>query len=427
MRCKKLFNRRTGAGFMAALMAAALVAAMPAYASEEEENVLETETETETETTGTSSAAARGDAAVDMSTAYPGTTVKAGESVTFSLNFASLDGAGHDVSLSTESLPDGWSGYFRGDNNQITRVHVGGADTDSTSLEGLADYNLTVPAEAEEGSYEVTLLAEDDNGGADLLELEVTVSAEDVGESTFTSEYPEQQGATGSTFTFDTTIVNNRGTDQTYSLSADVPDGWQASFTPSDDSTAVSSIQVAADSSQGVTVTVTPPETVEKGDYEISCSAVSANDTLNTDLTVSITGTYSLEISTPDQRLSFDAYANKQASVTLSITNTGNVDLSNVNLTSSAPTDWEVTFSESTIDTLEAGATKEVTAYVTPAEDAITGDYVTSITASNSESTASADFRVSVKTSTTWGIAAVAIIVVLVFALGVIFKKYGRR
>ena len=132
-------------------------------------------------------------------------------------------------------------------------------------------------------------------------------------------------------------------------------------------------------------------------------------------------------MSTPDQLLSFDAYENEESTVTLSITNTGNVDLTNVNLSSSAPTGWEVSFSESAIDTLEAGATREVTAYVTPGENAMTGDYVTTITATNAETTASADFRVSVKTSTVWGVAAVAIIVVLVCILGVIFKKYGRR
>jgi uncharacterized membrane protein len=184
---------------------------------------------------------------------------------------------------------------------------------------------------------------------------------------------------------------------------------------------------VEAGSSQGLTVTVTPSETVEKGEYDIHCTAVSANDTLKTDLSVEIIGTYSVSLSTPDQRLSFDAQAGKQSSVTLTVTNTGNVDLDNLNLTSSAPTDWDVTFSESTIDTLEAGASKEITAYVTPSEDAITGDYVTAISISNSESSSSAEFRVSVKTSTTWGFAAAGIIVVLVLGLAAIFKKYGRR
>ena len=122
-----------------------------------------------------------------------------------------------------------------------------------------------------------------------------------------------------------------------------------------------------------------------------------------------------------------DAYADKETSVTLSITNNGNVDLTNLNLTSTAPTNWDVSFSESTIDTLEAGATKEVTAYIKPAQDVVTGDYVTDITIKNDSASSMAEFRVSVKTPTTWGIVAVAIIVVLVAVLAGIFKKFGRR
>ena len=246
-------------------------------------------------------------------------------------------------------------------------------------------------------------------------------------QSTFTAEYPEQQGASGTTFSFDTTLVNNRATDQSYSLSAEVPSGWQVTFTPSGESTNVASLNVDTGSSQGLTVTVTPPQDVEKGDYTIPISAISAEDSLSQDLSVSITGTYNVSLSTPDGRLSLDAYADKETSVTLSVTNNGNVDLNNLNLTSTAPTDWEVSFSESTIDTLEAGATKEVTAYIKPAQDVITGDYVTDITIKNDSASSMAEFRVSVKTPTTWGIVAVAIIVVLVVVLAGIFKKFGRR
>ena len=289
------------------------------------------------------------------------------------------------------------------------------------------DFSLTVPEDAEDGTYTIELQADGGKGASDTLELAVTVSKEEALQSTFTSEYPEQQGASGTTFTFDTTIVNNRATEQSYALAADVPTGWQATFTPSGETTNVASLTVDAGQSQGVTVTVTPPDDVEKGDYSIPVTAISSEDNLSEDLSVSITGTYDVSLSTPDGRLSLDAYADKESTVTLSVTNNGNVDLTNLNLTSSAPTDWEVTFSESTIDTLEAGATKEITATIKPAQDVITGDYVTSISIKNDEASSSADFRVSVKTSTTWGIAAIAIIVVLVAVLGMIFKKFGRR
>lgn len=65
---------------------------------------------------------------------------------------------------------------------------------------------------------------------------------------------------------------------------------------------------------------------------------------LTTDLKVVITGTYGLKTGNPDGRLSFDAYANRESDVTLNITNTGNVDLENVSLNSSAPSNWTVTY-----------------------------------------------------------------------------------
>lgn len=397
MKRVKGLRAKTYAGMAAALIAAALAVPAPVFAAEE--------------------------SGVDMSTDYPGITVKAGETVSFPLSFLSLDGEGYEVALSAEELPEEWSGYFKGDSSQVSKVYVSGEEP----VNELASYNLTVPAEAEEGVYAVELLADAGAGGKDTLELEVTVSLEEAGESNFSSEYPEQQGVTGTSFSFDATIVNNRSTNQSYSLSAQAPEGWQVTFTPSGESANVASLSVDAGSSQGLTVAVTPPENVEKGDYTIPCTAISANDTLTEELMVSITGTYGVTLSTPDGRLSMDAYENKETSVTLTVTNSGNVDLTNLNLSSSAPTDWEVRFEESTIDTLEAGATKEITAYVKPCENAITGDYVTSLSVSNSETSASADFRVSVKTSTTWGLAAVGVIVVLVCALGFIFKKYGRR
>ena len=103
------------------------------------------------------------------------------------------------------------------------------------------------------------------------------------------------------------------------------------------------------------------------------------------------------------------------------------MDLTNLQLSSSASTDWNVRFDETTIDTLEAGAAKEITAYIQPSEDAIIGDYVTAITVSNEHTSSEVDLRVSVKNHTTWGVVAILIIIVLAAGLGVVIRKYGRR
>lgn len=359
---------------------------------------------------------------VDMSTAYPGIMMKAGDTVTFDLDFLSLDGQAYEVALSTETIPEDWIGYFKGKSNTISKVHVGAGEEDG---EDLADYSLTVPADAQDGVYQVKLKADAGAGKTDVLELEISVTAEEYGESNFTSEYPEQQGASGTTFTFDTTIVNNRAEAQSYSLSADAPIGWQVTFTS--DSTSVTSVPIEAGASADVKVTVTPTETVAQGEYSIPVSAVSASDSMDMDLAVSITGTYDVQLTTDDGLLSCDAYANEDTAVTLVVTNNGNVDLTDVALTSSAPTDWEVTFSEDTIETLAAGESKQITAYIKPCENSITGDYVTYVTAATDETTETVQFRVTVKTSTTWGFAAFGIIILIVIVLGIIFKKYGRR
>lgn len=362
---------------------------------------------------------------MSMSTDYPGITMKAGETTTFNLYFTNNEETELDVELEAADLPEGWSGYFKGSSSEVSSVHVAANQTKEESP--ALSYSLTLPEGVEEGTYQISLKADGGSGNTAVLPLTVKVAQEESGQGNFTAEYPEQQGASGTSFSFSTTLVNNGASSANYSLSANAPEGWQVTFTPSGESNQVASVPVESGASQGLTVAVTPPEKVEKGDYTINCTAVSANETLNLDLQVTITGTYSVLLTTPTGNLSMSAYANEETPVTLSIQNTGNVDLENLQLTSSASTDWNVRFDETTIDVLEAGATKEITAYVQPSEDAIIGDYVTAITVQNDQASSEADFRVSVKNHTTWGVVAVVIIVVLCIGLGVIIRKYGRR
>lgn len=356
----------------------------------------------------------------DLYTDNPGIHVTAGDTVSFDLHLSGGNAAGKDVSLSMGSMPEGFTGYIKSGNYEVSKIHASGSGEDI-----IASLQVTVPSEAPEGTHQIVVDAEAEEGFTDELVLELTVSGLEAGESNFHVEYPDQEGASGTAFSYSTTIANNTLSTQNYNFSSDAPAGWKVSF--SSDSTQVSSLEVESGSSAGVTITVTPPEKVEAGEYQIGCAATSAREQLSTTLNVTILGNYDMEMSTVDGRLSFDAFAKKQSDVSLRLTNNGNMDLENISLSSSAPSGWEVSFDTTAIDRLEAGASVDVNAHVTPGDNALTGDYVTVITASCDNQSDTAEFRVTVKTRTGWGVFAIVIILAVAAGLYYVMKKYGRR
>lgn len=362
---------------------------------------------------------------LSLHTDYPGVAVQPGDTLSITVDFDNESGSALDADVAVASVPDGWDAYLQGGSYQVSRVHVP-SGTESASM----TLRVTVPGELDGGSYPIVVTADAGEGISANLELSFTVTEKNAGAGSFTSEYPSQEGALGTTFSFSTTLVNNDLKTQSYSLSANAPAGWTVSFAPSGESTKVAAIEVEAGASQGLTVTVVPPESVSAGEFIIPCSAVSADETLSTELSVNVTGTYGLLLQMPDGRLSFDANAGKTSDVTLQVTNTGNVDLENISINASAPSGWTVTYEgldENQLSSVAAGATAEVIAHVKPSSDAITGDYVTSFSAKTTEASSSADFRVSVKTETYWGIVAIAVILVVIGGVGYVFHKYGRR
>ena len=358
---------------------------------------------------------------IELSTQYPALTVKAGDSLTFDLDLDNYSGVSQDITLSVAEIPEGWEGTFSAGSNQVSVVHVKNQATNSE-----VSFAVDVPLETADGEYIIRLAARGEDF-ADEMEIALTVSAEEIGESSFTVEYPSQEGDATTDFTFSATLINNTLSTQNYSFTSNAPSGWQVSFQPSGESTSVAALDVEARTTQAMDISVTPPENVEAGTYEIPVTATSVNESMPITLSVTITGSYGLTLSTPSGRLSLDAYANQESAVQLSLTNTGNSDLTNVNLTSSAPTGWTVRFANETIDIIEAGATVETTMYITPGEDAMSGDYATTITARNSDANDSVDFRITVKTETIWGLTGIGVIVLLAVVIGIVMRKYGRR
>jgi uncharacterized membrane protein len=109
------------------------------------------------------------------------------------------------------------------------------------------------------------------------------------------------------------------------------------------------------------------------------------------------------------------------------VTNIGTAPADNIELSGSTPSGWKITFDPKTVDRLAPNANKEVQALITPTEKAIAGDYVTTIRASTRGETASTTFRVTVTTSTIWGIAGVGIIGVALLVMVGAVARFGRR
>jgi uncharacterized membrane protein len=186
-------------------------------------------------------------------------------------------------------------------------------------------------------------------------------------------------------------------------------------------------VTVESKATQGLSLKVTPGPNAEMGTYDITVSAVGGGETVSIPLEVEITGTYTLTLTTPDGNLNADVKAGDTTRVQFVVTNSGTGPLQGVELSATAPTNWEVDFEPSVIDVLPANEQQTVVAVFKPAENAIAGDYVVSMSAQADQAVASSDIRVTVKTSTLWGVIGVLIAIAAIAILGFVFRRYGHR
>ncbi len=367
---------------------------------------------------------AKADGGLTLSTPYPGITVSLGDNVSFALTVKNDTASPQNVALSV-AVPEGWEAYFEGDGNPVSRVYVDAAGSDNSAV--TVDLVVKMPDKVAEGVNTLTATATGEGGAADTLQLDVTVSQEEYTKGKMTTPFQEQQSSSTSIFDYTITLTNGNNKAQSYSLSAAAGDGWQVSFYTSD-GVQVTNINLESNRNTTITVKADPPTDIAAGSYPIQVSAASPNETLSVDLVAVITGTYAMTLTTPTGNLNIDAIAGKESTITLTVENTGTADLSNIALTaSSVPSDWSVDFDTKEIATLPAGQSVQVNATIKPATDAINGDYVVNIKAQTSEATTTTGFRVTIKTSTVWGIVGLLIVAAVVVALILIFRKFGRR
>lgn len=365
---------------------------------------------------------ARAAGGISLSTAYPGIDVEAGRSVIFDVHVKNAGGSGATVAVSVTAQPQGWSTLLKAGTGDMAVNEVYVAPGDSNDIQ----VQVRPAPDAKPGDYRVAVTAKSPAGATyDTLNLMLRVVQGGGEGPSLSTQYPELQGSPSATFEYAVDLQNRALTSQTYHLSAQAPDGWTVAFNSGGKT--ISTDTVAAGDTDTLTIDVNPPDNVKAGTYPIHVTADAGNgQSASVDLGAIVTGTYDLSLSTPSGRLNATATAGHGTHVTFVVKNTGSADAKDVSLTADAPPGWKVDFSPATVD-VPAGGTKQVTATFTPDAKAIAGDYDVTVTASASDSSSSQDIRVTVNTSTLWGVVGVLVILAVVGGLLYVFRVYGRR
>jgi uncharacterized membrane protein len=108
--------------------------------------------------------------------------------------------------------------------------------------------------------------------------------------------------------------------------------------------------------------------------------------------------------------------------------NDGSEAARDIELSATTPEGWKSSFEPKQLPQLAAAQTQEVKVTLTPSERAIAGDYQTTIRASAAGGLSeSANFRITVLTSTLWGAVGIAIIAIALLVVVFAVARFGRR
>jgi uncharacterized membrane protein len=353
-------------------------------------------------------------------TDYPAVSVRPGTTSTVSLRLQNYGLPPERFSLSVDGTPPGWTATLLGGGQPVAAAMP--ATDQSVALQ----LRLDVPANADLASQTLTVKAEGD-GNHVSLPLTINLAKELPAKLAITPQLPSLRGTPKSSFDYTLAIKNDSGRNLTVSLAATAPRNFETSFTEAYGTQELSSVPVDAGASKDVKLKVRPPSSVDAGTFPIQVTASAADATAKAELSMDIAGQPRLSIAGRDGLVSARAVAGEQSTVPIVVANDGTAPADNIELSGSAPSGWKISFEPKTIDRIAPSATAEANALITPTDKSLAGDYMATIRAASRGENASTQFRMSVGTSTTWGMVGVGVIgAALLLMVGAV-ARFGRR
>lgn len=354
-------------------------------------------------------------------TDYPSQTVRAGEVTTIRVTVNNAGLLPQPLALALNGVPAGWKIDLLGGGQPVAAV-MAGVNHDVT-----LQLRVEVPKNAPPGSQTVVLTARSQMGQQASLPLTLTVGTETPARLSLKSRLPSLRGTPRSAFEYTLTVGNDSGKDLTVGLAAQGPANFQSSFTEGYGSNEISAIPIEAGQTKDIKLKVTPPRDVRAGDYPVLVKVAAEGATAEMRVILQVSGQGRLALSTRDGRLSGEGESGSTSTYTLVLANDGTAPVDEVELSGTVPANWKIEFNPKSIASIAPNDKKEVQVLVTPADKAIAGDYMASFRAAARGEQASADFRITVTTSTLWGIVGIGIIAVALLVLLGAVARFGRR
>ncbi len=355
-----------------------------------------------------------------LTTPYPVVTLKSGEEAKLPVTLVNYNVPPLRADMTLKSAPAGWTVELKGENRKVGAAFV------DVNEKVTFDLDVKVPADTKPGEYSIALEAK--GGGNDLnLPITVEVVAPKAASLTVEPKLPILRGTAKSNFDFQVKVTNDSADDVTLNFAAQAPQGFETVFKEGYGAQELTSLPMKAGESKDISATVKPPQNIAAGRYPVGLAFSTGKSNAVAEVGLDIAGQPQVSITGPDGRLSAEAYAGKERSFDLIVRNTGSADARDLELSGSGSSGWKFAMEPKGIADLPPDSEQKVTALVTPSEKAIAGDYMASFTVSGEGISDTARYRITVLTSTMWGIAGLGVIAAALLVMFGAVRRFGRR
>jgi uncharacterized membrane protein len=228
-----------------------------------------------------------------LTTPHPELAIRPGETETIPLTLRNSNQPPQRASIEVSGIPQDWKWSLKGGNR-----------------EGATGNRIPISVRARYG-----------NEVADLP-LFVSLAGEQEGGLELKSELPALRGTANSTFSFKVDVKND-GDESLFNLVANVPDGFQTRFKRGYGSEEITGLPIEAGGTETVTLEVTPPRSAPAGRYPVVMEVSGGGASAAAELSIDVTGQADIGLTGPQERLSGDVVAGKEASFPFTLANTG--------------------------------------------------------------------------------------------------------